>query len=105
MSQFNNATIVKAANIYYEGNVTSRTVLLEDGQKVTLGIMLPGSYEFGTDGPEIMEILSGDLSVLLPGEQEWRQIQGSATFHVPGDSSFKLEIRTVTDYCCSYPKA
>ncbi|PAK49757.1 pyrimidine/purine nucleoside phosphorylase [Paenibacillus sp. 7541] len=105
MSQFNNATIVKAANIYYEGNVTSRTVLLEDGQEVTLGIMLPGSYEFGTDGPEIMEILSGDLSVLLPGEQEWRQIQGSATFHVPGDSSFKLEIRTVTDYCCSYPKA
>lgn len=103
MSQFKNATIVKAANIYYEGKVTSRTVLLTDGQKVTLGIMLPGSYEFGTDGPEIMGILSGDLSVLLPGEQEWREIQGSATFHVPGNSSFKLEIRQVTDYCCSYP--
>lgn len=103
MSQFSNAVIRKEANIYYDGQVTSRTVILEDGQKVTLGIMLPGSYEFGTDGPEIMEILSGDLRVLLPGEQEWREIQGKATFNVPANSSFKLEVRKVTDYCCSYP--
>lgn len=40
MSQFTNATIQKAANIYYDGKVTSRTVILEDGTKVTLGIML-----------------------------------------------------------------
>lgn len=103
MSKFSNVEVQKAANIYYDGQVTSRTVVLEDGQKVTLGIMLPGSYEFGTDGPEIMEILSGDLKVLLPGQQEWQEIQGSATFSVPGGSSFKLEIRKVTDYCCSYP--
>ena len=77
--------------------------MLENGEKVTLGIMLPGSYEFGTDGPEIMEILSGDLRVLSPGEQEWLEIQGSATFNVPGNSSFKLEIRTVTDYCLIRP--
>lgn len=49
MSEFNNATVVKAANIYYDGQVTSRTVILEDGSKVTLGIMLPGKYEFGTE--------------------------------------------------------
>lgn len=103
MSQFKNATITKAANVYYDGQVTSRTVLLEDGEKVTLGIMLPGSYEFDTAGPEIMEILSGDLRVLLPGEQKWLEIQDSTSFNVPGNSSFKLEVRTVTDYCCSYP--
>ncbi|NMO96134.1 pyrimidine/purine nucleoside phosphorylase [Paenibacillus lemnae] len=105
MAQFKNASVQKEANIYYEGQVTSRTVMLENGDKVTLGIMLPGSYEFGTDGPEIMEILSGDLKVLLPGEESWQEIQGQATFHVPGNASFKLEIRTVTDYCCSYPTA
>ena len=105
MSQFSNATVQKEANIYYDGKVTSRTVILEDGSKVTLGIMLPGQYEFGTDGPEIMEILSGDLKVLLPGEEEWLEIQGASTFKVPGASSFKLEIRKVTDYCCSYPSS
>ncbi|MGF9697715.1 MULTISPECIES: pyrimidine/purine nucleoside phosphorylase [Paenibacillus] len=103
MSQFDQVSVVKEANIYYDGQVTSRTVILGDGSKVTLGIMLPGSYEFGTDSREIMEILSGDLRVLLPGEEEWQEIQGQATFHVPAESKFKLEIRSVTDYCCSYP--
>lgn len=103
MSVFSNVQVHKAANIYYEGQVTSRTVILEDGQKVTLGIMLPGNYEFGTASPEIMEILSGDLRVLLPGEQDWQEIQEPTSFSVPGNSSFKLEIRKVTDYCCSYP--
>lgn len=103
MSQFSNATIVKAANIYYDGQVTSRTVIKEDGSKITLGIMLPGTYEFGTDGPEIMEILSGDLKILLPGEESWQEIHGQHTFHVPAHSKFALEVFSVTDYCCSYP--
>lgn len=104
MSQFNNATVQKQANIYYDGKVTSRAVTLEDGLKVTLGIMLPGVYEFGTEGPETMEILSGKLKVLLPGAESWLDIDGTETFHVPGNSKFSLEIFTVTDYCCSYPK-
>lgn len=103
MTQFKNATIVKAANVYYGGQVTSRTVILEDGTKVTLGIMLPGVYEFGTDGPEIMEILSGDLKVLLPGAENWHEIKAPETFHVPGNAKFSLEVFSVTDYCCSYP--
>ncbi|UQZ35239.1 hypothetical protein C2I18_17970 [Paenibacillus sp. PK3_47] len=103
MSQFTNATIQKAANIYYDGKVTSRTVNLQDGTKVTLGIMLPGKYEFGTDGPETMEILSGDLKVLLPGTDIWKEIKGAETFHVPGNSKFALEVFALTDYCCSYP--
>lgn len=103
MTEFSNATIVKKANVYYGGQVTSRTVILQDGSKVTLGIMLPGVYEFGTEGPEIMEILSGDLKVLLPGTQVWKEIKGAETFHVPGNSKFALEVFAVTDYCCSYP--
>ncbi|WP_042198348.1 pyrimidine/purine nucleoside phosphorylase [Paenibacillus camerounensis] len=103
MSQFTNATVQKAANIYYDGKVTSRTVILENGTKVTLGIMLPGVYEFGTEGPETMEILSGDLKVLLPGTDVWKEIKGTETFHVPGNSKFALEVFALTDYCCSYP--
>ncbi|AHC18985.1 MULTISPECIES: pyrimidine/purine nucleoside phosphorylase [Paenibacillus] len=104
MTQFDGVSVVKKANVYYDGQVTSRTVILGDGSKVTLGIMLPGTYEFGTDSREIMEILAGDLRVLLPGTEEWLEIQGAATFHVPAKSSFKLEVRSVTDYCCSYPE-
>jgi uncharacterized protein YaiE (UPF0345 family) len=102
MSQFTNVSIVKQANIYYEGQVTSRAVLFPDGTKKTLGIMMPGEYEFGTELKEIMEILGGELRVLLPGASEWIEISGSAEFEVPANSSFKLEISKITDYCCSY---
>ncbi|MEK4509509.1 pyrimidine/purine nucleoside phosphorylase [Paenibacillus anaericanus] len=102
MTQLSNVTVEKAANIYFDGKVTSRSVWLQDGNKITLGIMLPGEYEFGTDTVEVMEILSGDLKVLLPEQTEWIEISGQGTFTVPAHTSFKLEVRSVTDYCCSY---
>lgn len=102
MTQFSNVSIVKKANVYFEGKVTSRTVLFADGTKKTLGIMLPGSYEFGTDTKELMEILQGELKVLLPGQTEWLEISGTGEFIVPANERFKLEVQTVTDYICSY---
>jgi len=102
MSKFNNVTIIKKANIYFDGKVTSRTIAFADGSKKTLGIMLPGEYEFETADKEIMDILSGELKVLLPGETEWRAIKGEESFDVPANSTFKLNIQTITDYCCSY---
>jgi len=101
MSQFSKVTITKEANIYFNGQVTSRTVIFEDGSRKTLGIMLPGAYEFNTDAKELMEILSGDLEIQLPGEN-WKKISGGESFEVPANSSFKLKIHKVTDYCCSY---
>ncbi|REE67252.1 hypothetical protein A8990_1448 [Paenibacillus taihuensis] len=102
MSQYANVTVVKKANVYFDGKVTSRTVLFEDGTKKTLGIMMPGEYEFGTDVKEIMEILAGDLKVLLPGDSEWISISGEGEFTVPANAKFKLQVATVTDYACSY---
>ncbi|MBM9590592.1 pyrimidine/purine nucleoside phosphorylase [Leptospira sp. 201903075] len=102
MSSFESVTVLKPANIYFNGNVTSRTVLFPNGEKKTLGIMMPGEYEFGTDQKEIMEIQSGKLSVLLAGSETWLQIDGQSEFEVPAGSKFKLKVQTITDYCCSY---
>ena len=102
MEKFENVTVAKAANVYFDGKVTSRTVFIENGEKCTLGIMLPGEYEFGTDKKELMEIMSGELSVLLPQESEWRTISGGESFEVPASSKFQLKVQSVTDYCCSY---
>jgi uncharacterized protein YaiE (UPF0345 family) len=102
MSQYNNVSVVKKANVYFEGKVTSRTVLFENGTKVTLGIMLPGEYEFGTAQKEIMDIQAGELSVLLPGKDKWLEISEATQFEIPANASFKLKVKTVTDYICSY---
>jgi uncharacterized protein YaiE (UPF0345 family) len=105
MSEFRNVTVVREANIYFDGKVTSRTVLFADGSRKTLGVMLPGEYEFGTSDKEIMEIFSGNLDVLLPGERAWKAIKGGDSFEVASNSNFKLKVRTLSDYCCSFIKS
>ncbi len=101
MSRLENVTIIKKANVYFEGKVTSRTVLFEDGTKKTLGIMMPGEYEFSTELKEEMEILAGQLEYKLQGS-DWETIEGSGVFYVPANESFQLKVHNVTDYCCSY---
>ncbi len=102
MNEFNDVTIVKKANIYFDGKVTSRSIIFPDGSKKTLGIMLPGEYEFNTDAREIMEIISGDLEVSLPQEEGWKTVVSGESFEVPAQSKFGLKIETITDYCCSF---
>jgi uncharacterized protein YaiE (UPF0345 family) len=104
MSEFKGVTIVREANIYFDGNVTSRTVLFADGSKKTLGVMLPGEYEFGTADKELMEILSGELDVLLPGQTAWKAVKGGEAFEVAANAKFKLKVSKLSDYCCSFIK-
>ena len=102
MVSFENVTIDAAANIYFDGKVTSRKITFPDGSFKTLGIMLPGEYEFNTEAKELMEIASGELTILIAGDTEWQDIKGGMSFNVPADSSFKLKVHKVTDYCCTY---
>ncbi len=104
MSEFTNVTVVREANVYFDGKVTSRAVVFADGSKKTLGIMVPGDYEFGTADKEIMEILAGSLDVLLPGESSWQSFVGGQSFEVPAQSKFQLKVKDLVDYCCSYLK-
>jgi len=104
MPEFRDVTIVKKANVYFNGKVTSRSIIFSDGSKKTLGIMLPGVYEFNTADKEIMEIYAGDLDVLLPGTREWKTLKGPDAFEVPAQSKFTLRVRSLTDYCCSFVK-
>ena len=101
MDYFENVSVTKKANVYFDGQVTSRTVSFQDGSKKTLGVMLPGEYEFNTDAKELMEITSGRMEVLLPGGQ-WQSIKGGESFEVPGNSSFQLKVSEISDYCCSF---
>ncbi|MBO1923527.1 pyrimidine/purine nucleoside phosphorylase [Thiomicrorhabdus sp. 6S3-12] len=102
MSEFNNVTVVREANIYFDGKVTSRKVVFEDGSYKTLGIMMPGDYEFGTEAAEIMEFMAGEVDVLLPGETEWKTIKAGDSFEVPANSKFGIKVKEVSDYCCTY---
>ena len=99
---FENVTVVKQANMYFDGNVTSRTVKFADGSRKTLGIMMPGEYQFGTDENELMDIMAGEVDVLLPGKMDWQTIKAGQSFEVPANNKFGIKVKLVTDYCCSY---
>lgn len=102
MNKFESVSVVKAANVYFDGNVSSRTVEFSDGSTKTLGLMLPGEYTFNTDKPELMEITSGEVSYCLKGEETWNSVSGGQSFNVPGQSSFQIKVTTITDYICSF---
>ena len=105
MNNFENVTVVKKANIYFDGQVSSRTLQFANGESKTLGIMLPGEYEFDTGDKELMEILAGDLEVLLPGAESWQPVHSGESFEVAANSRFSLKIKELTDYCCSFLKS
>ena len=104
MSEFNNVRVVKKANVYFDGKVSSRTIIFPDHTKKTLGVMLPGDYEFGTADKEIMEMLGGVMEVLLPDTDKWITVKEGDSFTVPAQSRFKLKVNETADYCCSYIK-
>lgn len=60
-------------NEYFSGNVKSIGFDNAD-QRATVGVMAPGEYEFGTGAPELMVVIRGALTVLLPGATEWQTL-------------------------------
>jgi uncharacterized protein YaiE (UPF0345 family) len=104
MLEFKGVTVVKKANVYFDGKVVSRTVLFPDGSKKTLGIMQPGEYEFSTGDKEIMEIMAGELEVQLPGRPGWKPVKGGESFEVAANSKFTMKVSKLSDYCCSFIK-
>lgn len=102
MGSFENVNVVKKVNSYFDGKVTSRTLEFADGSVKTLGVMLPGEYEFATGAPELMEIYSGEMEIRLPGSEEWQAIGGGDSFNVEGNASFRIRVKNLTDYCCSF---
>ena len=88
-------------NEYFDGKVKSIAFTTPDGP-ATLGVMAPGEYEFGTSTVEYMTVVSGYMTVLLPGASNWNEYKLYDTFMVPKDSKFKLKITQDTAYICLY---
>ncbi len=103
--KFENVDVVKEANVYFDGKVTSRTIYFKNGERKTLGFMLAGEYEFATGAEEMMEVLGGEMDICLPGESSYTTYKTGENFVVPADSKFKIIVRTFSDYCCSYKEA
>lgn len=88
-------------NHYFEGKVSSLSFETSNGV-FTSGVMEDGEYEFGTKKAEVMNVVEGKLTVLLPGSSEWESFEKGTSFNVPADSSFKVKAEGNTAYLCQY---
>jgi uncharacterized protein YaiE (UPF0345 family) len=102
MAQFDNVSVKKKANVYFDGKCVSHTLLLPNGTRTTVGVIFPSSLTFNTAAPEVMEINSGVCKVRLKDEDEWKTYQAGDKFAVPGNSSFDIETLEMLDYACHF---
>jgi uncharacterized protein YaiE (UPF0345 family) len=102
MSQFDNVSVLKKANLYFDGKCVSHTVLFPDGTKKTCGVIFPSTLTFNTGAPEEMEINSGVCQVKLAGSDTWQTYAAGQSFSVPGNSAFDIETVETLDYVCHF---
>ena len=88
-------------NEYFGGSVKSIGF-----QSATLpasvGVMEVGEYTFSTSKKEVMTVVSGCLTVQLPGETEWKDYTKGDSFEVAANESFHLKVAEETAYLCTY---
>jgi uncharacterized protein YaiE (UPF0345 family) len=102
MSQFDNVSVVKQSNVYFDGQCVSHTVLFKDGTRKTLGVIFPSLLTFNTAAPEVMEVVGGRCQVRLDGESDWSEYTAGQSFRVPGNSRFEIETLELLDYVCHF---
>ena len=102
MAQFDNVSVKKKANVYFDGKCVSHTVMLPNGTRSTIGVIFPSSLTFNTQAPELMEISLGSCKVRLQGESDWKAYGAGEKFTVPGNSSFEIEVTEMLDYVCHF---
>lgn len=101
-AQFDNVAVVKKANVYFDGKCVSHTVVLADGTRKSVGVILPSMLTFGTGAPECMELLEGRCRVKLAGAADWTEYHGGQSFDAPGNSSFDIETLETLHYVCHF---
>jgi hypothetical protein len=88
-------------NEYFDGKVKSISFTESEGD-ATVGVLAQGEYEFNTGKAEIMHIVSGKVSVSLPGENGWREVKAGEVFSIPANSKFGIKALVESAYLCQF---
>jgi uncharacterized protein YaiE (UPF0345 family) len=88
-------------NTYFEGKVQS-VGFERNGRRATVGVVDAGEFHFGTEAPERMTVVSGELWAKLPGEPAFRPYAAGTTFEVPGKSGFDVKAVAPAAYLCEF---
>jgi uncharacterized protein YaiE (UPF0345 family) len=86
-------------NAYFDGNVQS-IGFERHGRRATAGVIAAGEYHFGTEAPERMIVVSGELEAKVG--DVWRTYPAGTSFEVAGKSGFDVRAKDPVAYLCEY---
>jgi purine/pyrimidine-nucleoside phosphorylase len=101
-TQFDSVSVTTKANVYFDGKCVSHNIVLADGSKKSLGVILPSSLKFNTGAPEVMELVEGACRVKLAGSDAWVTYAGGQSFSVGANTSFEIEVTQAVHYVCHF---
>jgi len=101
--RFDNVSVGKKANVFFDGKCVSHSVYFPDGTRKTVGVIMPGSrLTFNVGAPELMEITDGTCEVKIAGEPAFETYAAGTSFRVAENSSFEIHARDEVNYVCSF---
>jgi uncharacterized protein YaiE (UPF0345 family) len=87
-------------NTYFEGNVQS-VGFERHGRRATVGVIDVGEFHFGTDAPERMTVVSGELQARV-ADGAWVVYPAGTTFEIAGKSGFDVKAALPAAYLCEF---
>ena len=88
-------------NTYFDGQVQS-VGFERNGRRATVGVIAPGEFHFGTEAPERMTVISGELAVRRAGADGWVAYPAGTAFETPGKSGFDVRATDPAAYLCEF---
>ena len=98
-----NVTVSTAANVYFDGRCVSHSLQLPDGNKKSIGVILPGTLRFNTAAAERMECVAGQCEYRLDGAGDaWSTSNPGESFSVAANASFEIRVEAAYHYICHF---
>ncbi|MGR6859890.1 pyrimidine/purine nucleoside phosphorylase [uncultured Aliivibrio sp.] len=88
-------------NSYFDDKVKS-IGFEQNNNAISVGVMLPGNYTFGTNAAEKMTVVTGSLTIKRSTDADWVTFSSGEDFSVEGNSSFDVKVELETAYLCEY---
>jgi purine/pyrimidine-nucleoside phosphorylase len=84
--------VTTRANVYFDGRCVSHGIVLADGTRKSIGVVLPSTLTFNVGASEIMECVAGACEYRLQGDTTWTRRTAGESFTVAANSSFDIRV-------------
>lgn len=99
--QFDQVSVGKKANVFFDGKCVSHTVTLPTGERKSVGVILPSTLRFDLSTKEVMEVVDGVAYVSINGQAE-KAFAAGQSWTVEAGSYFIIRAESPVHYVCHF---